>query len=187
MPNSPNGLFRATAPVPEDTWEGTARMDHMITDRQRIYGRWVVYDNTQQSPDYRPEVVQSNNTRQHNIALNYTYSPTPTWLINLGANYMNSFNRFSSPVVGIENLTQQAGIQGFAHGRTRGIDRTAVGIDHRIYRLQRAMGQSGPALDGSQKCKGHHEPDSREAHHQSRIRDQRPNDFRPARVVCGQG
>ena len=77
----------------------------------------MVFDNTQQSPDYRPEVVQSNNTRQHNIALNYTYSPTPTWLINLGANYMNSFNRFSSPVVGIDNLTQQAGIQGFRHRR----------------------------------------------------------------------
>jgi hypothetical protein len=112
-PNSPGGFFRATAPVPEDTWEGTGRIDHLITDRQRIYGRWVAFDNTQQSPDYRPEVVQSNNTRQHNVALNYTYSPTPAWLINLGANYMNSFNHFSSPVVGIENLTEQAGIQGF--------------------------------------------------------------------------
>jgi outer membrane receptor protein involved in Fe transport len=113
LPNSPGGFYRATAPVPEDTWEGTARIDHQITDRQRIYGRWVVFDNTQESPDYRPEVAQTNNTRQHNVALNYTYSPTPTWLINLGANYMNSFNHFSSPVVGIENLTEQAGIQGF--------------------------------------------------------------------------
>ncbi len=129
MPNSPNAFFRATAPVPEDTWEGTARIDHMITDRQRIYGRWVVFDNTQQSPDYAPEVVQSNNTRQHNIALNYTYSVSPTWLINLGANYMNSFNRFSSPVVGIENLTQQAGIQGFGSaGREESTGLPSVGI-----------------------------------------------------------
>lgn len=86
----------------------------MITDRQRIYGRWVIFDNTQQSPDYSPDVVQSNQTRQHNIALNYTYSPSATWLINLGANYTNSLNTFSSPVVGIDNLTEQAGIQGFA-------------------------------------------------------------------------
>jgi hypothetical protein len=129
LPNSPNGQFRSTAPVPEDTWEGTGRVDHLITDRQRIYGRWIVYDNTQQSPDYRPEVVQSNNTRQHNIALNYSYSPTPTWLINVGANYMNSFNRFSSPVVGIENLTEQAGIQGFGSaGREGSTGLPSVGI-----------------------------------------------------------
>jgi hypothetical protein len=114
LPNAPNGFFRATAPVPDDTWEGTMRIDHQITDRQRIYGRWVAYDNSADSPDYRPEVAQTNNTRQHNIAMNYTYSVAPTWLINLGANYMSSFNRFSSPVVGIDNLTQQAGIQGFA-------------------------------------------------------------------------
>ena len=129
LPNSPNGFFRGTAPVPEDAWEGTARIDHLITDRQRIYGRWVVFDNTQQSPDYSPDVVQSNNTRQHNIALNYTYSPAPTWLINLGANYMNSFNTFSSPVVGIENLTQQAGIQGFGSaGREGSTGLPTVGI-----------------------------------------------------------
>jgi hypothetical protein len=114
LPNSPGALFRSVAPVPEDTWEGTARLDHQITDAQRIYGRWVVYDNTQQSPDYRPDVVQANNTRQHNIALNYTYNVRPTWLLNIGANYMNSFNRFSSPVVGIDNLTENAGIRGFA-------------------------------------------------------------------------
>jgi outer membrane receptor protein involved in Fe transport len=129
LPNAPNGQFRTTAPVPEDTWEGTGRIDHIFTDRQRIYGRWIVYDNTQQSPDYRPEVVQSNNTRQHNVALNYTYSPAPTWIINLGANYMNSFNRFSSPVVGIDNLTQQAGIQGFGtDGRAGSTGLPSVGI-----------------------------------------------------------
>jgi hypothetical protein len=113
LPNTSTGQFRGIASRPEDTWEGTARVDHQITDQQRIYGRWVVFDNTQQTPDYRPEVVQSNNTRQHNVALNYTYSIRPTWLLTIGANYMNSFNRFSSPVVGIENLTEQAGIQGF--------------------------------------------------------------------------
>lgn len=129
LPNSPGALFREVAPVPEDTWEGTARVDHQITDQQRIYGRWVVFDNTQQSPDYRPDVVQANNTRQHNIALNYTYNIRPTWLLNLGANYMNSFNRFSSPVVGIENLTEKAGILGFGSaGREGSTGLPTVGI-----------------------------------------------------------
>lgn len=114
LSNSAGGQFRSVASVPDDTWEGTMRIDHQITGSQRIYGRWVIYDNTLASPDYRPEVVQTNNTRQHNMALNYTYGIRPNWLLTLGANYMNSFNRFSSPVVGIENLTQQAGIRGFA-------------------------------------------------------------------------
>ena len=122
-------------------WEGTlARVDHLITDRQRIYGRWVVFDNTQQSPDYSPDVVQSNNTRQHNIALNYTYSPAPTWLINLGANYMNSFNTFSSPVVGIENLTQQAGIRGVWALPDGRVLPDSHRCHHRIYGLQRSLG-----------------------------------------------
>jgi len=129
LPNSSGLLFRGVAPQPEDTWEGTARVDHQITDRQRIYGRWVAFDNTQQSPDYRPDVVQTNNTRQHNIALNYTYNLKPTWLLTLGANYMNSFNRFSSPVVGIENLTEKAGIRGFSSaGREGSTGLPTVGI-----------------------------------------------------------
>ena len=45
--------------------------------------------------------------------MNYNYTVTPTTLITVGANYMNSFNRFKSPVVGIENLTEQAGVRGF--------------------------------------------------------------------------
>jgi hypothetical protein len=113
LPNSSDGRFRSVAPVPDDSYEGTARVDHQISGKQRIYGRWIVYDNTQQSPDYRPEVVQSNNTRQHNIGLNYTYTITPGSLLTVGANYMNSFNRFSSPVVGIDNLTEKAGVKGF--------------------------------------------------------------------------
>lgn len=113
LPNSADGRFRSVAPVPDNSYEGTGRIDHQITDKQRIYGRWIVYDNTLTNPDYRPEVAQTNNTRQHNVGLNYNYTITPTTLFTAGANYMNSFNRFRSPVVGIDNLTEQAGIQGF--------------------------------------------------------------------------
>jgi outer membrane receptor protein involved in Fe transport len=38
---------------------------------------------------------------------------TPTTLFTVGANYLRSLNKFSSPVVGTENLTEEAGIHGF--------------------------------------------------------------------------
>ena len=146
MPNSPRDFFRGVAPVPEDTWEGTARVDHQITDRQRIYGRWVVFDNTQQSPDYRPDVVQSNNTRQHNIALNYTYNIDADMAASTsGANYMNSFNRFSSPVVGIENLDAEGGNSGFGRpaAKVPRVCRRSASPDIRVFRRR------GATRDGS--------------------------------------
>ena len=113
MPNSPDGRFRATVANRNDTYEGTGRIDHQITDTQRIYGRWVIVDNATRSPGYSPDIISDNVTRQHNVALNYTYSLTPSSLLTASAGYLRSDNRFTWPLAGIENLTQQAGIQGF--------------------------------------------------------------------------
>jgi hypothetical protein len=112
-PNSADGRFRAVAPRKEDSNEGTVRIDHQITNSQRIYGRWVIYDNPQNRPDYSPAVVETNTTRQNSVGLNYVYSITPTTLFTINAGYQYSNNEFFSPVVGIDNLTQQAGINGF--------------------------------------------------------------------------
>ena len=40
-PNSPDGHFRAVAPVTNDTYQYTARVDHQITNGQRVYARLV--------------------------------------------------------------------------------------------------------------------------------------------------
>jgi len=113
MPNSPDGRFRAVAPRTESANEVTARIDHQITGSQRIFGRWVVYDNPQNNPNYRPDVVETNTTRQNSVGLNYIYTITPTTLFTINAGYQYSNNRFFSPVVGIDNLTEKAGINGF--------------------------------------------------------------------------
>ena len=113
MPNSADGRFRAVAPRTEDADEVTVRIDHQITSNQRIYGRWVLYDNPQNNPNYSPDVVETNTTRQNSVGLNYVYTITPTTLFTINAGYQYSNNEFFSPVVGIENLTQEAGIQGF--------------------------------------------------------------------------
>jgi hypothetical protein len=112
QPNSPDGRFRAVAPVSNDTYEGTLRVDHEITAKQRIYGRWIVVDNKTNSPDYTPSVSQTNTTRQHNVGLNYTYAIQPTLLLTLTGGFLKSNNHFTSPNAGIENLVEEAGIQG---------------------------------------------------------------------------
>lgn len=113
LPNSSDGRFRGLAAVPNDTYEYVSRIDHQFSSQHRIFGRWIVFDNRQRQPDYKPEYYQQNNTKQHNAGLTYNYTMTPNTLLTVTAGYTRSLNLFNSPLVGIENLTQQAGIRGF--------------------------------------------------------------------------
>jgi carboxypeptidase family protein/TonB-dependent receptor-like protein len=112
-PNSGDGRYRTVASQPQDIYEVTARIDHQLTNKQRIYGRYIINNSDQSLPQYRPDVTQENGTKQQNVGLNYTYAVTPTTLFTLGGNYLRSLNLFTTPVAGTTNLTEQAGIQGF--------------------------------------------------------------------------
>ncbi len=113
LPNSPDGNFHAVAPVKNDTRNIVGRIDHQISDKQRIYGRYIFRDNPTVSPDYRPQTIDNDGTKHHSIGLTYNYTITPTTLLTVDAGYVYSNNVFSSPGVGKENLTEEAGIQGF--------------------------------------------------------------------------
>jgi hypothetical protein len=129
QPNSPDGRFRSIAPNANDTFEYTGRVDHMISDRQRIYGRWIIVDNQIDSPGYSPDIVGRNTTLQHNIGLNYTNTLAPTTLLTVSGGYLRSDNKFTSPVAGVDNLTERAGIQGIATaGREEFVGLPNVGI-----------------------------------------------------------
>ena len=95
-----DGRFRAVASQPQDIYELTVRIDQQLTDKQRIYGRYIINDFDQTLPQYRPDVTQENGTKQQNVGLNYTYTVTPTTLFTLGANYLRSLNLFTTPVAG---------------------------------------------------------------------------------------
>lgn len=112
QPNSSDGRFRAVAPIADTTYEGTLRVDQQLTSNQRIYGRWVVSNNANDTPDYRPDVLQNTTTRQHNFGVNYTYALRPNLLLTLTGGFLKSDNRFTSPNAGISNLAEEAGIQG---------------------------------------------------------------------------
>jgi outer membrane receptor protein involved in Fe transport len=113
LPNSSGSLFKANASRPSQVDEFTVRVDHQLTDKQRIYGRYYINKYKLTEPGYRPDVPEDFDTKQQSMVLNYTYAATPTTLFTVGANYLRSLNLLSSPVVGTTNLTEEAGIHGF--------------------------------------------------------------------------
>ena len=127
--NEPDGRFRAVAPVTDDTYQYTAQ------GRSPDYGRpahlWPLGDELQRErlAGYSPEVRSANETTQHNIGFNYTNSLTRNMLLTATAGYLKSDNRFTSPVVGTQNLPEQAGIQGIGTaGREDFVGLPNVGI-----------------------------------------------------------
>jgi carboxypeptidase family protein len=108
------GRFRAVAPTENNTYQYTARLDHQLTQRQRIYGRWVMNDNESEGPGYTPDQRFSDATTQHNIGVNYTYTITPSTLLTATVGYLKSDNKFTSDtwLTSGQNLLEQAGIRG---------------------------------------------------------------------------
>ncbi len=113
LPNFDADHFRAVGSTPTDNDEFTVRIDQQLTDKQRIYGRYVISDYQTLSREYKPEVTRTDYIRSQSLGVNYTYSITPTTLFTLGANYLRNLDRFETPVAGKENLAEKAGIQGF--------------------------------------------------------------------------
>jgi hypothetical protein len=115
LPNSPDGRFHAVAANSNDTWLVSGRIDHQITSKQRIYGRWNTDNNPTVGPGYLPSQLSTNSTSHQNIALNYAYNIKPSMLLSINLGYLNSYNTFSSPgdVLGKQNLTEESGINGF--------------------------------------------------------------------------
>jgi hypothetical protein len=129
QPNSADGRYRAIAPNSSDNTQGTLRIDHIINDKQRMFGRWVIYDSPFLFYGYSPAMYETNATRQNSVGLNYVYTITPTMLFSVSAGYQRSNNEFTSPDVGTTNLTQQAGIQGFdTPGRENAIGLPSAGM-----------------------------------------------------------
>jgi len=129
QPNAADGRFHANAPTKTDSNSGTVRLDDTINSKQRIYGRWVRYDSPQLFYGYSPSVFETNKTIQNSYGVNYIYTITPHTLFTISAGYQRSNNTFISPQVGKENITDQAGIQGFpTQGRESAIGLPTAGI-----------------------------------------------------------
>ncbi len=111
--NSPGGLFRTNAGTVNDTWEGTGRVDHQITDSQRIYGRYVTIRQPSTLLGYTPSVVTDDLVTQHNIGVNYTWTMSSNTVLTLLGGMLRTKENYTNPELGVNNDALSAGIQGF--------------------------------------------------------------------------
>ncbi len=113
LPNSPGNRFQALAPQPEDGSNFVLRLDQHIDSKQKIYARWIRVGDSQINTGYKPDIINTTNLTQHNAALNYDWTITPSILLTISGGFLHSDFVGDSPLVGKENLTEKAGIQGF--------------------------------------------------------------------------
>ena len=111
--NAPGNLFQALAGTPENGTNFIVRGDQLLTSRQKLYLRWIRVADSQNTVGYRPSVISTQDAMQHNLALNYDWTLTPSILFNLSGGFIHTNTGITSPLVGQENLNEKAGIQGF--------------------------------------------------------------------------
>lgn len=114
QPNTSTGdRFVAQAPIPDNATNLFMRADRQISATKRLYGRWTRVEHESQSLDYKPDIYTNQSIAQHSIGLSFDWTLTPRMVLSLGSEFSHSNTHADSPVVGKENLNQQAGIQGF--------------------------------------------------------------------------
>ena len=164
LPNQPNNRFQALASQPDDGTNFMFRVDQHLTSRQKLYARWIRVGDSQTSTGYRPDVINTNDLVQHNAALNYDWTITPAVLFTLSGGFLHSDYAGNSPLVGKDNLTADAGIQGFPTALRADCDRPADGGFHGIYGFR--LGHPGTVVvqAGSHRRARGHEHHPRQAH-----------------------
>ena len=113
QPNAPGNLFQALAPNPDDGTNFVLRIDQQLGMKHKIYGRWIRVADSQTNSGYKPDIINTTDLKQHNAALNYNWTISPSMLFTISGGYLHSEFLGNSPLVGKENLTERAGIQGF--------------------------------------------------------------------------
>ena len=114
LPNAPNNRYQALAPLHDNGANFMLRLDQQFSAKQKAYVRWIRVADEQNTVGYKPEVVNTGNLIQHNTAMNYDWTISPNVLFSLSGGFLWSNYGQVSPLVGVSNLTGQAGIQGFA-------------------------------------------------------------------------
>src|SRR5262249_25501458 len=111
-PNSADGFFKGSAPAPNDTYEGTIRVDHELTHSQRIYGRYVSVHQPRLVPGFRPDQVGNDEVIQNNVGVNYNWTISPRLLFSAAGGTLHTTERYGNPLLGKQNDSVLAGIQG---------------------------------------------------------------------------
>ena len=113
-PNSPGNRYIFASSAPDKTWEYLTRIDHQITDRQRIYGRYEYLRQPTIQIGYSadPSTFAPNTLHQHNFGANYTWTISNNTLFTATAGFLKTRDDYSNPALGKQNDSELAGIQG---------------------------------------------------------------------------
>ncbi|MGH9627563.1 MAG: TonB-dependent receptor domain-containing protein, partial [Bryobacteraceae bacterium] len=113
-PNSTDGFYKDNVSAKNDTHEGTLRIDHMLGQSHRIYGRYVTVRQPQDQLGYRPDpaITGFSEVKQHNVGVNYTWTVSPNTLLTASGGTMRTNSSYTNPSLGKQNDSELAGIQG---------------------------------------------------------------------------
>src|SRR6185437_2930760 len=114
LPNQPNNRWQYLFPTPIDDGNFVLRLDHNLTQAHQLSLRWIRIGDTQTNYGYDPTVFSTQDAVQHNFGGHYNWIISPTTLFTAVAGFIHTQADLNSPVVGKENLTAKAGIQGFS-------------------------------------------------------------------------
>lgn len=96
QPNTGQNNFFFQGKAPTNVDRGTTKIDHNITDKQRIFFRYTIFHNENSQPELWagpgcPDGgCYSNYERQQNAALDYSWTVTPTTLLSLRYGFARS-------------------------------------------------------------------------------------------------
>lgn len=114
LPNAPGNRFQDLAAAPSDDSNLVVRIDHQLTGKQRMYGRWIRVGDGSTTTGYTPAIVEHSTLVQHSTALHYDWTLTPRILFSVQGQYLQTDNERVSPQIGQRNFVADAGIQGIA-------------------------------------------------------------------------
>ncbi len=110
LPNvsAAGGNYNANGPTGSTQNEYVGRLDHTISDKQRLFGRYSYWNGTTQS--YNPFFNESGTSatlyHTHQAVAGDTYSFSPTLLGDFRASYMRTLYSLQPPSTGKANLSQ---------------------------------------------------------------------------------
>lgn len=107
-PNAPNNRFDANVPNPYDTDEFLGKIDHNLSDNQRLtlsYFETSGNNNIVPSGSNLPYGLQQFNWRQHNANVSDTWTISPTLINQVWLNYTRNFGgRLNTPATSLASF-----------------------------------------------------------------------------------
>jgi len=118
LSNFNNNILQAQVPSPYNTDEYLAKVDHQVTDSQRLSASYYTTAGTNSilPGGNMPWSIQAYNWRQQNANLNYTWSITPNTINQTWLSYTRYFGgRTNIPALSLHDLGSDYTIQGPAN------------------------------------------------------------------------